>query len=45
VLPVALSAAALAGCPLFPSGFPTNQPVDHLPVASNSDAIVRSIDG
>jgi hypothetical protein len=43
VLPVALTAAALAGCPLFPADFTTNQRVDHLPVASSSDAIVRSI--
>jgi hypothetical protein len=43
VLPVALTAAALAGCPLFPAGFPTNQRVDDLPVAADSDAIVRSI--
>ena len=40
---VALTAAALAGCPLFPADFTTNQRVDQLPVASNSDAIVRSI--
>ena len=43
MLPVALSAVALAGCPLFPADFTTNQRVDQLPVASNSDAIVRSI--
>jgi hypothetical protein len=43
MLPVALTAAALAGCPLFPADFTTNQRVDHLPVASSSDAIVRSI--
>jgi hypothetical protein len=43
MLPVALTAAALAGCPLFPADFTTNQRVDHLPVAENSDAIVRSI--
>jgi hypothetical protein len=43
VLDIALTAAALAGCPLFPPAFPTNQRVDHLPVAANSDAIVRSI--
>ena len=40
---VALAAATVAGCPLFPASFPTNQRVDGLPVASNSDAIVRSI--
>ena len=43
MLPVALTAAALAGCPVFPSTFPTNQRVDDLPVAAESDAIVRSI--
>jgi hypothetical protein len=43
VLPVALTTAALAGCPLFPASFTTNQRVDELPVAANSDAIVRSI--
>jgi hypothetical protein len=43
MLGVALATAALAGCPLFGSSFPTNQRVDNLPVASNSDAIVRSI--
>jgi hypothetical protein len=30
-------------CPLFPPAFPTNQRVDALPVARDSDAIVRSI--
>ena len=43
MLPVALTAAALAGCPLFPADFTTNQRIDQLPVAANSDAIVRSI--
>jgi hypothetical protein len=43
VLGVALTAAALAGCPLFPADFTTNQRVDHLPVAASSEAIVRSI--
>ncbi len=43
MLPVALTAAALAGCPLFPPAFPINQRVDDLPVAADSDAIVRSI--
>jgi hypothetical protein len=43
VLAGALAAAALAGCPLFPASYTTNQRVDALPVASNSDAIVRSI--
>jgi hypothetical protein len=35
--------AAVAGCPLFGPGFTTNQRIDHLPVAANSGAIVRSI--
>ena len=43
MLGVALTAATLAGCPLFPADFTTNQRVDQLPVAANSDAIVRSI--
>jgi hypothetical protein len=43
VLATALTAAALAGCPLFPADFTTNQRIDHLPVAADSDAIVRSI--
>ena len=43
MLGVALTAATLAGCPLFPADFTTNQRVDHLPVAASSDAIVRSI--
>ena len=43
MLHVALTAGALAGCPLFPADFTTNQRVDHLPVAASSDAIVRSI--
>jgi hypothetical protein len=43
MLPVALATAALAGCPLFPPAFSTNQRVDALPVAPDSDAIVRSI--
>ena len=30
-------------CPIFPKSSPWNQRVDHLPVASNSDAIVASI--
>src|SRR4051812_24403282 len=30
-------------CPLFPRSFSTNQRVDALPVASNSDTIVRSM--
>ena len=35
--------AAIAGCPLFGPSLNTNQRVDHLPVAANSAAIVRSI--
>ena len=41
--PLAAAAAAIAGCPLFPPTWPTNQRVDTLPVASDSAAIVRSI--
>jgi hypothetical protein len=37
------AAAAIAGCPLFPSSWSTNQRVDALPVAPDSAAIVRSI--
>ena len=37
------AAAALAGCPMFGPSFTTNQRVDHLPVAPDSAAIVRSI--
>jgi len=33
----------LAGCPVFPPSNPWNQPVDKLPVAANSSAIVDSI--
>ena len=33
----------VAGCKVFPANNPWNQRVDKLPVASNSDAIVRSI--
>jgi hypothetical protein len=43
VLPAAVTAAAIAGCPLFGASFPANHRVDQLPVAANSDAIVRSI--
>ena len=43
MLGVAVATAALAGCPLFGPSFPTNQRVDQLPAASNSDAIVRSV--
>jgi hypothetical protein len=41
--PIAAAAATLAGCPLFPSSWSTNQRVDTLPVAPDSAAIVRSI--
>jgi hypothetical protein len=41
--PLAAAAATIAGCPLFPAGFSTNQRVDALPVAPDSAAIVRSI--
>jgi hypothetical protein len=43
MLGVAATAAAIAGCPLFGPSFATNQRVDHMPVAANSAAIVRSI--
>ena len=36
-------AAKLAGCPLLPRSFPTNQRVDHLPTLPGSDAITASI--
>ena len=36
-------AARIAGCPLLPRTFPTNQRVDRLPVLQGSDAIVASI--
>jgi hypothetical protein len=41
--PIAAAAATLAGCPLLPSSWSTNQRVDTLPVAPDSAAIVRSI--
>jgi hypothetical protein len=41
--PLAAAAATIAGCPLFPADFSTNQRVDSLPVAPDSAAIVRSI--
>jgi hypothetical protein len=41
--PLAAAAATIAGCPLFPGDFSTNQRVDTLPVAPDSAAIVRSI--
>jgi hypothetical protein len=40
---VAVGAAVLAGCPVFPADNPWNQRVDRLPVHPSSDAIVRSI--
>ena len=40
---VAIAAAVLAGCPVFPADNPWNQRVDGLPVHPNSAAIVRSI--
>jgi hypothetical protein len=43
LVPLAAAAATVAGCPLFPSGWSTNQRVDTLPVAPDSAAIVRSI--
>jgi hypothetical protein len=44
-LPAAPAQAAprIGGCPVFPSSNAWNQRVDKLPVASKSDAIVRSI--
>ena len=36
-------AASISGCPLFPRSFSTNQRVDRLPVAPDSDTIVASI--
>jgi hypothetical protein len=41
--PIAAAAATIAGCPLFPADWSTNQRVDALPVAPDSAAIVRSI--
>jgi hypothetical protein len=43
VIPAAVTAVAIAGCPLFGPSFTTNQRVDHMPVAANSAAIVGSI--
>jgi hypothetical protein len=40
---IAIAAATIAGCPLFPPSWSTNQRVDTLPVAPDSPAIVRSI--
>jgi hypothetical protein len=41
--PLVAAAATIAGCPLFPASWSTNQRVDTLPVAPDSAAIVRSI--
>jgi hypothetical protein len=43
MLALAAAAATIAGCPLFPADFSTNQRVDALPVAPGSGAVVRSI--
>jgi hypothetical protein len=40
---LAIGAAVLAGCPVFPADNHWNLRVDRLPVLANSDAIVRSI--
>lgn len=40
---VAIGAAVLAGCPVFPADNHWNLRVDQLPVHPRSDAIVRSI--
>jgi hypothetical protein len=40
---LAIGAAVLAGCPVFPADNHWNLRVDRLPVLTNSDAIVRSI--
>jgi hypothetical protein len=40
---LAIGAAVLAGCPVFPADNHWNLRVDRLPVVPNSDAIVRSI--
>jgi hypothetical protein len=40
---LAAAAATVAGCPLFPASWSTNQRVDGLSVAPDSGAIVRSI--
>jgi hypothetical protein len=40
---LAIGAAVLAGCPVFPADNHWNLRVDKLPVVPNSDAIVRSI--
>jgi hypothetical protein len=40
---LAIGAAVLAGCPVFPTDNHWNMRVDRLPVHPRSDAIVRSI--
>ena len=40
---IAAATATIAGCPLFPASWSTNQRVDALPVAPDSSAIVQSI--
>ena len=42
-VPASADAARLAGCPLLPKTFPTNQRVDNLPVRADSAAITASI--
>jgi len=39
----AAPAPTLGGCPVFPAASVWNQPVDKLPVAANSDTLIRSI--
>ena len=39
----ALRHPAAPRCPIFPKSNPWNQRVDRLPVATNSDAVIRSI--
>jgi hypothetical protein len=39
----ALRHPAAPRCPVFPASSPWNQRVDRLPVAADSDAVVRSI--
>jgi hypothetical protein len=40
---LSLASPALAGCPVFPAASPWNRPVDALPVAADSAALLRSI--
>jgi len=39
----ASAAPRIGGCPIFPKSSPWNQRVDKLPVASNSDAMIRTM--